>query len=277
MKSDKTSWGGVASWYDEYLKDEDSYQAKVIWPNLKRILDIGAMGGKGKKTEKNTSSILDLACGQGHFSFLCAEEGADVTGLDIAPELIEVANDRLKKSPAEIQKRLRFDIAPANDLQGITSKTYDTVLCVLALQNIKELDQTIGECMRVLRKGGRFVFVINHPSFRIPQYSDWHYDIDKKIQSRLVSKYMEEATIAIDMNPGSSSQSNRFAKKQITYSFHRPLQLFTKLLSRHGFFVKRIEEWCSHKKTEAGPRKAAEDKARNEIPMFMCIEAHVLG
>jgi len=28
----------------------------------------------------------------------------------------------------------------------------------------------------------------------------------------------------------------------------------------------------SHKDSEKGPRKQAEDKARNEIPLFMCLE-----
>ena len=36
-----TSWGGVAEWYDNYLEtNKDSYQEKVIAPNILRILDI---------------------------------------------------------------------------------------------------------------------------------------------------------------------------------------------------------------------------------------------
>ncbi len=259
MKSEETSWGGVAEWYDEYLKDTDTYQAKVIWPNLKRILNIGS----GKKEIR----ILDLACGQGYFSFLYAKEGATVTGIDIAAPLIEVA----KKQAAKFSN-VSFDVAPAHKLTMVESSSKDIVTCISALQNIRELDETIGECARVLKSGGRFIFVINHPSFRIPQFSDWYFDPKSKVQSRLVSKYMQETTIAIDMNPGTKSGS----KKQITYSFHRPLQLYIKLLSKHGFFTNRLEEWCSHKKTEAGPRKLAEDTARKEIPMFMCIEANLV-
>lgn len=277
--SEETSWGGVASWYDEYLKDDDTYQAKVIWPNLKRILAISDKASNGgNQSEK--MRLLDLACGQGHFSFLAAKEGADVAGIDIAAELIRVAEDRLAKFSAKdpsIRDRLKFGVAPAHGLDMVTSGTMDVVTCVLALQNIRELDESIGECARVLRKGGRFVFVLNHPSFRVPQYSDWHYDAAKKVQSRLVSKYMQETSIAIDMNPGTNAKGYQGrAAKQITYSFHRPLQLFVKLLSKHGFAIRRLEEWCSHKKTEAGPRKAAEDLARKEIPMFMCIEATLL-
>ena len=36
----ETSWGGVAEWYDQMIEtDPDSYQAKVILPNIIRILD----------------------------------------------------------------------------------------------------------------------------------------------------------------------------------------------------------------------------------------------
>jgi hypothetical protein len=84
---------------------------------------------------------------------------------------------------------------------------------------------------------------------------------------------MQEATIHIDMTPGRSHP----AQKIMTVSFHRPLQLFVKLLAKHGFAITKLEEWCSHKKTEAGPRKEAEDLARKEIPMFMCIEAKLIN
>jgi hypothetical protein len=59
-----------------------------------------------------------------------------------------------------------------------------------------------------------------------------------------------------------------------TVSFHRPLQFYFKIFSKLGFAVERLEEWNSNKKSEAGPRAKAEDKARKEIPLFlyMCVK-----
>jgi hypothetical protein len=80
---------------------------------------------------------------------------------------------------------------------------------------------------------------------------------------------MSEATVKIDMHPGSN-------QKTFTYSFHRPLQVFVKWLAKNNLAITRLEEWISHKESANGPRKEAEDKARKETPLFMCIEARLL-
>lgn len=268
MNNKETSWGKVANWYDSYLGAEDNYQAKVIWPNLERLLGTLPKGGEAPK-----GNLLDVACGQGYFSFLANKYGYSVTGTDIADELIHVANRRIEAETAiksgKPVPQPEFFVAPSNSMPMLKDNTYDIAICILALQNIKELDQTFKEVSRLLKSKGRFIFVLNHPSFRVPQSSDWYFDQKKGVQSRLVSKYMQETSIKIDMNPGIKNPR----QKIYTTSFHRPLQLFIKFLSKNGFAVSRLEEWCSHKKTEAGPRKAAEDIARKEIPMFIAIEA----
>lgn len=249
QKNNKTSWGKVASWYDDYLSSPDSYQEKVVLPNLMRVI-----------SPKKGELILDLACGQGFFSGKLAEVGARVTGADISSELIAKAKARLRD--------IEFAVAPANKLP-FANATFETIICVLAIQNIAEIDQTFAECKRVLKPKGRLIMVINHPAFRVPQASDWSFDDKAKTQSRIVNKYLSEIKTKIDMHPGST-------KKTYTVSFHRPLQVFVKLLSKHGFAITKLEEWISHKKSEKGPRAEAEDAARKEIPLFMCIESRLI-
>jgi hypothetical protein len=50
------------------------------------------------------------------------------------------------------------------------------------------------------------------------------------------------------------------------------MQDFFKALSKAGFAVTKLEEWISHKKSEKGPKQAAEDTARKEIPLFLMLE-----
>lgn len=248
MQKKKTSWGHVSGWYDKLIeRGEDTYQRKVILPNLLRLMDI-----------KKGETVLDLACGQGFFSREIAKEGASVIGVDISGELIKLARERVSLG-------IRFEISPADNLPFIQNNSVDTIVVVLAIQNIENIDGVFRECNRVLKQGGRFFIVMNHPVFRIPKESSWGWDEKLKMQYRRVNKYLSEVNAKIVMNPGARSSVH-------TVSFHRPLQLYFKKFSKNGFAVTRLEEWISHRKSEKGPRADAEDRARKEIPLFLCLE-----
>jgi ubiquinone/menaquinone biosynthesis C-methylase UbiE len=245
-----TSWDSMASWYDELLKGDDSYQAKVILPNLLRFLKL-----------KKGESVYDLACGQGYFTNIFAHEGANVVASDISKNLIETAKKNSK---------VNFYISPAHKAQFLKDNTIDTIVIVLAIQNIENLSEVFAESKRILKKDGRMVLVLNHPAFRIPQGSDWIYE--NGVQSRIVSQYLSSSKVHIDMTPGEKNPK----KKIKTITFHHSLQDYVKLFGKSGFAITRLEEWISHKQSGAGPRQVAEDKARKEIPMFMCLEIKTL-
>jgi len=248
-KAKETSWGGVAAWYDALLeKDDDTYQTKVILPNLVRLMDI-------KKGER----VLDLACGQGFFTRIFHTAGADITGVDIGAPLITLAK---KQSPKEV----KYFVHSAEDLSLFQDGYFEKISIVLAIQNIEAPHKVFKECMRVLKPGGKLFLVLNHPAFRIPRSSEWGFDEASKTQYRRVDRYMSESKIEIDMNPSRPGTS-------MTVSFHRSLQDYFKALSNAGFVVGRLEEWLSHRESEKGPRKEAEDRARKEIPLFLFLEA----
>ncbi len=247
MKPKSTSWNKVASWYQDLLGKEDSYQNTVILPNLLRLL--GPLKNK---------IVLDLACGQGFFSQAMLNEGAGVIGVDAAPDLIALAQKNIPDGT--------FHVSPADQLGFIKNETCDTAIIILAIQNIKEVDGVFAEIKRVLKPGGRLLLVLNHPAFRIPKQSSWGWDAENAVQYRRLDRYMSEATNEIDMHPGQK-------KSTTTVSFHRPLQYYFKLLTKHGLLVSRLEEWISPKNTAAGPRAPAENLARKEFPLFLFLEA----
>ncbi len=243
-----TSWNKVSGWYDELLKNDDSYQAKVIVPNILRLLDI-----------KNGEVLYDLACGQGYFANIFAKSGAKVIASDISKNLIEIAKKNYSKD-------ISFYISPADKAPFLKNESVDTIVIVLAIQNIENVNEVLLEARRVLKKGGRMIFILNHPAFRVPQGSDWNF-VDG-VQSRIVSRYLSESKIYIDMTPGEKN----IKKKVKTITFHRSLQYYMKMFAKNNFVITRLEEWISHKQSQIGPRQIAEDIARKEIPMFMCIE-----
>lgn len=246
MKKD-TSWGKVTQWYDELLGNEDTYQSKVILPNLMRVLDL-----------KPGERVLDIGCGQGFFARACQAAGAEVVGADISKELITLAS---KES-----RNISYHVSPSHSLPFAADGSFDTALLVLALQNIADMDGTFAEATRVLKPRGRMVLVLNHPAFRVPKHSDWQYDEKEMVQYRRVGRYLSGEKVMIEMHPGER-------KSEHTVSYHRSLQDISKSLRKHGFATLRMEEWISHKKSESGPRQAAEDAARKEIPLFMLLEA----
>lgn len=290
-----TSWGDVAEWYDDLLESSpDSFQKNVLMPNLIRIIE-----------PKKGLTILDVACGQGYFSRAFAANGATVFASDISKELIQKAQnyeiqkkidsrksdisndseniydkkrvDKLSKAPIKsIEQNLQYYVTSADKLSFVKDNSIDIVTIILALQNIENIGGTFSEASRVLRVGGKIIMVINHPAFRIPQKSSWLWDSEtiingevKNRQYRRLDSYMSENQIKIDMTPG-----EKFVpKKKFTFSFHRPLQSYFKLMAKSGFAVVRLEEWISHKKSQTGPRSVEEDRMRKEIPMFICLEA----
>lgn len=247
MKS--TSWDKSAEWYADLLKDKDNtYQGRVILPNLLRLLEI-----------KKGETVLDLACGPGFFTREFEKKGATVIGVDLSSELIEIAK---RESPKEIT----YFVSDAKDIRDIAEKSIDKVVIVLALQNMDDINAVLKECSRVLKKSGKLFIVINHPAFRVPKESSWGWDEEQKTQYRRIDKYLSESKVSIEMHPGDNPQEK-------TLTFHRPLQSYFKSLSKNGFTVNRLEEWISDKRSEAGPRQKVEDKVRIEIPLFLFIEA----
>jgi ubiquinone/menaquinone biosynthesis C-methylase UbiE len=247
QKKGQTHWDNVALWYDAHLEEgNDTLQAKVIAPNLLRIL---------APTKSHT--ILDLACGQGYFTRLVEESGARVTGIDLSAKLIAIAK---KKQSVSVYKT-----APAHKT-GEKDNFFDTIFTVLAFENIANIDEVVGEITRIMKKSGRFILVLLHPAFRIPKHADWGFDEAKKIQYRKVYKYLSEISIPIEQAPFKG------AKSITTTTFHRPLQWYMKIFRKHGLVVSGMEEWISHKVSQSGPRQKAEDIARKEFPMFLCLE-----
>lgn len=245
-----TSWGKVAGWYSEHLQNDDTYHANVVLPNLLRMLAL-----------KKDEHVLDLACGEGFFSREFGKAGARVVGADIAPELIAEATTQGGGAT--------YHTAPASHLSFAKDGAYSLVVCVLALQNMEDLSLVFKEVRRVLSSGGRFVFVLNHPAFRVLKRSSWGWDEEAHMQYRRIDGYLSSAKIFVDMHP-----SKPHAPK--TVSYHRSLQDFMKALGGAGFAITRMEEWISHRTSGSGPRQKTEDTARKEIPLFMAIEAKPL-
>ena len=94
------------------------------------------------------STALDVATGTGDLAIELARRGAEVTGSDFAPAMLEIAR---RKAPG-----LRFEEGDALDL-AYPGDSFDAVTVGFGARNFADLDRGLAEMTRVTRPGGRVV------------------------------------------------------------------------------------------------------------------------
>jgi len=106
-------------------------------------------------------SVLDAGCGEGRSSRHLANQGAKVTGIDISPQMIEFA----RGEEARVSLGIDYKVADFARLYGLEDSSFDFVVSVMALMDAPDLGGALHEFSRLLRPGGRLVFLIRHPCF----------------------------------------------------------------------------------------------------------------
>ena len=102
------------------------------------------------------SSALDVATGTGDLAIELARRGAEVTGSDFAPAMLEIAR---RKAPG-----LRFEEGNALDL-AYPDNSFDAVTVGFGARNFADLDRGLREMARVTKPGGGVVVLeITTPS-----------------------------------------------------------------------------------------------------------------
>jgi SAM-dependent methyltransferase len=96
------------------------------------------------------SRVLDVACGSGNLAVPAAQKGANVTGVDIATNLLEQARERATSSGLSIQ----FDEGDAEQLP-YDDGSFDTVVTMFGAMFAPRPELVAKELTRVCRPGGR--------------------------------------------------------------------------------------------------------------------------
>jgi len=142
--TDKThslfDFGGLASdydsWYDTavgqmYDEVEKSAVLKVLPP--------AQPGGR----------LLEVGCGTGHWSRFFASLGFGVVGIDISPEMIEVAR-------ARDLVHCRFEVADACQLP-LDDASFEVVAAVATLEFVSDIEGAVEEMFRCVKPDGSVI------------------------------------------------------------------------------------------------------------------------
>ncbi len=166
IRINKIHWDAVAAknWADKKAKlpdivqDPDSYLERVepkMFPYLRNL--------KGKR-------IIVLQFGDAHVMLACALKEAEVTGVDLSSEHIQLARESAKFCGTNV-KLIRTDCQ--NLPQNVPASYFDLAVaeCGIFIW-IANLDAWMRNAHRVLKRGGRLVVQDFHPISFVAK--DWH-------------------------------------------------------------------------------------------------------
>lgn len=175
---------------------------------------LGSLGGK---------HFLEMGCGGGQCSIAAARKGALAKGVDLSEEQLKFARALAAKNKANA----RFYHGSFEDLGMIRSNSQDIVFSAYAFQYAKNLKRCFKEAYRVLKKGGIFVFSLDHPIFDI-----FESDRNLKVHRSYFDTGYREFT-----------WSYRGAKKKVrSFFIFRKIEDIANPLVDAGFRIERILE-----------------------------------
>ena len=143
--------GFIANWY-----------AKNTQKNIEAYRQYAQLVA-GKVSEGET--ILEVAPGPGYLSIELAKMGSyHITGLDISPTFVEIAQAKAKEAGVDVDFRQgnASHMLLAGDL-------FDFIVCSAAFKNFSEPVQAMDEMFRVLKPGGTALIIDLRPDASIDE------------------------------------------------------------------------------------------------------------
>jgi ubiquinone/menaquinone biosynthesis C-methylase UbiE len=132
---------------------------KVLWEkgDFTRLADTMRQSGAelvAKLSIAKGMKVLDLGCGDGTTAIPAAKLGADVLGVDIAQNLVEAGNKRIKE---EGLSNCRIQEGDATNLQELKDESFDLVASIFGAMFAPRPHDVAKEMVRVTKPGGRIV------------------------------------------------------------------------------------------------------------------------
>lgn len=243
MRKDSSTdcWGKVGKELIEKAQTNDFRMHYIMPWTLELMGDV-----KEKK-------VLDLGCGEGGYAREMAKRGATVIAVDCSEEMIEYA----VSAALEKQLLIAHHVRNSNDLFGIEDASFDVVLCAMMLMDVEDVQGTMKEIGRVLKRQGKVFISILHPCFKPPVEHHWGRDQDA-VQV-VVKNYFQPA----------QWQGKIAGIEQPVIYRHKTLSEYVKIFAENGFYICDMNEPVP---TAEQMAKSARIAWLEKIPMYLFIE-----
>ena len=215
MADDTPLWEQHADWWQREFTDgvDAEYEEQII------PLAVDLLAGR--------DTILDIGTGEGQIARrLVAEGGGDADAvIAVDPTSAQVV-EAARRGGGPQYGRGAADALPFRD------DCFDGALACLVYEHIEAMDTSMAETARVLRPGGRFVLMLNHPLLQTPG-AGWIDDqwLDPPERYWRIGPYLQEADTVEEV------------QKDVYIPFvHRPLHRYVNAMIEAGFVVRRMIE-----------------------------------
>ncbi len=108
---------------------------------------------------KKDDNVLDLGCGTGMLSFRAVLKGATVTGIDINPEMLDIAKKRIIELDAK--GKIEFLEMGVAEMDKFENNSFDVIMSGLCFSELSEdeISFTLNQIKQKLRSTGIFLLV----------------------------------------------------------------------------------------------------------------------
>ena len=121
-------------------------------------LNPARLGYVAERVPLRDAAVLDVGCGGGLLSEALARAGAQVSAIDLAPELVKVARLHMLESGVQVDYQVKAVEALAAERPG----SFDAITCMEMLEHVPDPASIIAACATLLRPGGRlFLSTLN--------------------------------------------------------------------------------------------------------------------
>lgn len=148
LKKNRDGWNAVA---DEWF---GSTALPNYAPNMATEETLKLFGDlQGKK-------VLDICCGSGHsMKYMVEKKAGEVWGLDLSDQQLKNAKHHFK----ELGYEGHFYQSPMEENPGIPENYFDVVYSIYGLGWTTDLNKTIVQMSKYLKKDGIYIFSWDHP------------------------------------------------------------------------------------------------------------------
>ena len=225
----------------------------LLYSTKKYDVEVAYVDQLIKKYNPITKTILDLGCGTGSHGFFLAENGYDVTGIDLSDQMISIANS--KKEEEGISN---ITFRQGNILTVDLGKTFDTVVSLFHVMNylISNSDMQTGfaNATKHVKEGGIFIFDCWYgPAVLtdLPKVGVKRLENDRIKVTRIVEPVIHPNTNVVDVNyeilveeTATASAATIKETHSVRYFFKNEIEVIATALNME---IIAAEEWVTAK------------------------------